>query len=126
MYRGFEREIIPMARSEGDHVYLISVLNNVLASGEFWTDVEEEQRRVTGEDGRKLFDPFWERTEVERKVSGLLEKVAKEVGTKSITAGKYYDKEADEHRLIFFFPSGHSLRHAKNTPYFPHHWLARG
>ena len=94
--------------------YLISVLNdgltkvmflagmalapwNVLASGKFRTDAEEEQRRATGEDGRKLFDPSWERTEVERKVSGLLEKVAKEVGTKSITAGQYAQQGSGRH-----------------------------
>ena len=62
---------------------------NVLAGGKFRTDTEEEQRRTTGEDGRKMFGPAWERTEMERKVSGLLEKVAKEVGAKSITAGTY-------------------------------------
>jgi len=62
---------------------------NVLASGKFRTDAEEEQRRATGEEGRKLIDPSWERTEIERRVSALLEKVANEVGTKSITAGKY-------------------------------------
>ena len=60
MYRDFEREIIPMARSGGDHIHLISVLNdsltkalfpagmslapsNVLESGKFRADVEEEQ-----------------------------------------------------------------------------------
>ena len=62
---------------------------NVLASGKFRTDAEEEQRRATGEEGRKMFGPAWERTEIEKKVSALLEKVANEVGTKSITAGKY-------------------------------------
>ena len=61
----------------------------VLASGKFRTDAEEEQRRATGENGRKVFDPSWERTEIEKKVSTLLEKVANEVGAKSITAGKY-------------------------------------
>jgi len=62
---------------------------NVLAGGKFRADAEEEQRRATGEGGRKLMDPAWERTEIERKVSALLEKVANEVGAKSITAGKY-------------------------------------
>ena len=59
----------------------------VLASGKFRTDAEEEQRRATGEEGRK-YGPSWERTEIERKVSASLEKVANEVGVKSITAGK--------------------------------------
>ena len=67
----------------------------VLAGGKFRTDAEEEQRRATGEDGRKMLDPAWERTEVERKVSGLLEKVANEIGAKSITAGKYHHQELD-------------------------------
>jgi hypothetical protein len=96
MYWGFERKIIPMARSEGDHIYP-AVLNdgpnvprrNVLASRKFQTDAEEEQRRATGEEGRKMLDPVWEHPEIERTVSALLEKVAKEVGTKNITAGKH-------------------------------------
>ena len=106
MDRDFERDIIPMARSEGDHISppfcterrgsrtatLLTGMAlapwNVLAGGKFRTDAEEEQRRVTGEQGRKFFTN-WERSEVERKVSASLEKVAKEVGTKSITAGKY-------------------------------------
>ena len=62
---------------------------SVLAGGKFRTDAEEEARRATGENGRIIFDPTWERTEIERKVSAVLEKVANEVGTKSITAGKY-------------------------------------
>jgi len=62
---------------------------NVLARGKFRTDAEEERRRATGEGGRKPFGLSWERTEIEKKVSALLEKVANEVGTKSITAGKY-------------------------------------
>ena len=112
MDRDFERDIIPMARSEGDHILppfcterrgsrnatpftgMALALWNVLAGGKFRTDAEEEQRRVTGEHGRK---EFWnsnsmsvgsERTENERRVSVSLEKVANEIGAKSITAGK--------------------------------------
>ena len=101
---------------------------NVLASGKFRTDAEEEQRRVTGEGGRKMFDTAWERTEAERKVSGLLEKVANEVGTKSITAGMDGWTGTQRHRLIFLFPicSGHSLRDAKGALRFPHHWRTQG
>ncbi|KAG2362313.1 NADP-dependent oxidoreductase domain-containing protein [Suillus spraguei] len=58
----FERDIIPMARSE------------------------EERRRQTGEKGRTLTNPNWERNETERAMSAALEKVAKEVGAKHITA----------------------------------------
>lgn len=58
----------------------------VLASGRLRTDAEEERRRQTGEKGRTMTGPNWERTEEERKMSSALEKVAKEVGTESITA----------------------------------------
>ncbi len=59
---------------------------NVLASGKLRTDAEEERRRESGEKGRVTFGP-WERNETERKVSQALEKVAGEVGAKSITSG---------------------------------------
>jgi hypothetical protein len=51
------------------------------------TDAEEERRRQTGEKGRTIVIPNWERTEDEKKMSRALEKVAKEVGTEHITAG---------------------------------------
>ncbi|KAJ7443187.1 NADP-dependent oxidoreductase domain-containing protein [Mycena galericulata] len=82
MERSFEREIIPMARAHG----LALAPWNVLARGKLRTDAEEEQRRTTGEKGRTLTNPDWERNENEKKMSHALEKVANEVGTKSITA----------------------------------------
>ncbi len=60
---------------------------SVVGGGKFRTDAEEEQRRATGEKGRTMFNPEWERNEDEKKISSALEKVAAEVGTKSITAG---------------------------------------
>ncbi|KAF9008305.1 NADP-dependent oxidoreductase domain-containing protein [Cyathus striatus] len=80
--RSFEREIIPMARAEG----LALAPWNVLAAGKIRTDAEEERRRQTGEGGRTTFRPEWERTEQEKSVCKALEKVADEVGAKSITA----------------------------------------
>jgi aryl-alcohol dehydrogenase-like predicted oxidoreductase len=59
---------------------------NVLASGKLRTDAEEERRRQTGEKGRTVSDPNWERTPAQREMSLALEKVAKEVGTEHITA----------------------------------------
>ncbi|PPR03656.1 hypothetical protein CVT24_007770 [Panaeolus cyanescens] len=82
MERSFERDIIPMARSEG----MALAPWNVLAAGKIRTDEEEERRRKTGEKGRTIFSPEWERNENEKKICKGLEKVAKEVGAKSITA----------------------------------------
>jgi len=63
---------------------------NVLAAGKIRTDEEEERRRKTGEKGRMLMDPHWERNEEEKKICKALELVAKQVGAKSITSGKYH------------------------------------
>jgi len=59
---------------------------NVLAAGKLRTDEEEERRRQTGEKGRMILGPNWERTPKEKAMSAALEKVAREVGTKHITA----------------------------------------
>ncbi|EGN98123.1 hypothetical protein SERLA73DRAFT_182990 [Serpula lacrymans var. lacrymans S7.3] len=82
MARSFERDIIPMARTEG----LALAPWNVLAAGKLRTDEEEERRRQTGEKGRVMRNPSWERNEDEKKMSKALEKVAQEVGAKHITA----------------------------------------
>ncbi|KAI0791554.1 aryl-alcohol dehydrogenase [NADP(+)] [Irpex lacteus] len=79
--RDIERDIVPMCVQEG----LALAPWNVLASGKLRTDAEEERRRESGEKGRVTFGP-WERNETERKVSQALEKVAGEVGAKSITS----------------------------------------
>ncbi|KAI0708694.1 Aldo/keto reductase [Earliella scabrosa] len=82
LQRDFEREIIPMAREEG----LALAPWNVLAGGRIRSDEEEERRRQTGENGRTLVDPNWQRTEDERKMCNALEEVAQQVGTKNIQA----------------------------------------
>ncbi|EGN98352.1 hypothetical protein SERLA73DRAFT_109791 [Serpula lacrymans var. lacrymans S7.3] len=79
--RSFERDIIPMARSEG----LALAPWGVIGGGKFRTDEEEERRRQTGEKGRALLSD-WLRNDNEKKISQALEKVAKEVGTEHITA----------------------------------------
>jgi aryl-alcohol dehydrogenase-like predicted oxidoreductase len=81
--RSFERDIIPMARAEG----LALAPWDVLGGGKIRSDAEEQRRRETGEKGRTIFGPNWERTEEERKVCLVLEEVAKEVGVESITSG---------------------------------------
>lgn len=58
----------------------------VLAGGKLRSDEEEEQRLKSGEKGRTVFSSEWQRNETERAVSGALDKVAKEVGAKHITA----------------------------------------
>lgn len=62
----------------------------VMGGGKFRTDEEEERRRETGEQGRKVFNDEWERNESERKISRALENVAKEVGVESLTSGAVF------------------------------------
>ncbi|KZP16089.1 arylalcohol dehydrogenase [Athelia psychrophila] len=81
MSRSFERDIIPMARSQG----MALAPWEVLAGGKFRTDEEEEARRASGENGRAMVGP-WERTEDEKIMSRALEKVAKEVGAAHLSA----------------------------------------
>ena len=59
---------------------------SVLAGGKLRTDGEEERRAQSGEKGRVAMDPEWRRNENEKAMSAALEKVAKEVGAKQITA----------------------------------------
>jgi len=58
----------------------------VLARGKLRTDEEEERRNQSGEHGRTSLNTDWKRNEQEKAVSAALEKVAKEVGAKHITA----------------------------------------
>jgi aryl-alcohol dehydrogenase-like predicted oxidoreductase len=83
--RSFERDIIPMARSEG----LALAPWAVLGAGKIRSDAEEARRRETGEKGRAVLTPNWERTEEERKVCLVLEQIASEVGVESITSGGF-------------------------------------
>ncbi|KIJ64651.1 hypothetical protein HYDPIDRAFT_40385 [Hydnomerulius pinastri MD-312] len=82
MLRDFERDILPMCRAEG----LAIAPFNVLAAGKLRSDAEEERRRQTGEKGRTIRNPEWERNATEKAMSAALEKVANEVGTGHITA----------------------------------------
>ena len=59
---------------------------SVLAGGKLRSDEEEERRAKSGEGGRALFDPNWKRNDAERAMSAGLDKVAKEVGAKHLTA----------------------------------------
>jgi aryl-alcohol dehydrogenase-like predicted oxidoreductase len=80
--RSFERDIIPMARSEG----LALAPWGVLGGGKIRTNAEEARRKESGEKGRMVFSPDWERTPEEKKVCDVLEEIGKEVGTESITS----------------------------------------
>ncbi|KAJ8454879.1 hypothetical protein ONZ51_g12772 [Trametes cubensis] len=83
LQRDLEREIIPMVKAEG----MAIAPWNVLAAGKIRTDAEEEERRKTGEKGRTIMDPRWERNEREKKVAKVLEEVASQVGASNIQAG---------------------------------------
>ncbi|KAF8524073.1 Aldo/keto reductase [Hysterangium stoloniferum] len=76
MDRAFERDIIPMARSEG----IALCPWNVLCGGKLRSDAEEERREKSGELGRDLkLDDFG-------RMAAALEKVGKECGVESTTA----------------------------------------
>jgi aryl-alcohol dehydrogenase-like predicted oxidoreductase len=81
--RSFERDIIPMARSEG----LALAPWGVLEGGKIRTNAEEARRKESGEKGRTILGPNWERNPDEKKVCDVLEEIAKEVNTESITSG---------------------------------------
>lgn len=59
---------------------------NVLAGGKIRTDEEEQKRLDSGENGRAVFGD-WKRNDKEKAISNALEKVAKDIGAKSITSG---------------------------------------
>ncbi|CAL1697544.1 unnamed protein product [Somion occarium] len=82
LLRDLEREILPMVRAEG----MALAPFDVLAGGKIRSDAEEQRRRQTGEKGRAILGQDWERSEAQRQVCLALEKVAEEVGAKSITA----------------------------------------
>jgi len=115
-----------MARSEG----LALLPYNVLAEGKIRTDEEEERRRQTGEKGRVLLNPNWERTEKQKLVCKALEKVAGEVGAKNITAGmnRSYSYEmffsikfgSEPSFLFYSFHSRHSIRDAEGYICLPY------
>ncbi|PBK88009.1 Aldo/keto reductase [Armillaria gallica] len=106
--RLFEREIIPMARSLG----MALSPWGVLGQGKLRTDAEEERRKETGEKGRLVWGPSWERTEVEAKVSRALEKVAAEIGARSMTAVAI---AYVMHKVPYVFPiiGGRKVEHLK-------------
>ncbi|KIP07809.1 hypothetical protein PHLGIDRAFT_127405 [Phlebiopsis gigantea 11061_1 CR5-6] len=81
MQRDFERDILPMALSEG----MALAPWNVLAAGKIRTDAEEQRRIESGEGGRSMWAD-WKRSEEQRKVCLELEKVATDIGAKSITS----------------------------------------
>ena len=60
---------------------------NVLAGGKFRTDEEEKRRLETGELGRRI-SRDWLRNDKEKAASRVLEKIANEIGAKSITSGQ--------------------------------------
>ena len=52
---------------------------DVFAGDKLRSDADDECRRQTGENGRTLMGPNWERTDNEKKMSKALEKVAEEL-----------------------------------------------
>ncbi|KPI37490.1 putative aryl-alcohol dehydrogenase AAD14 [Cyphellophora attinorum] len=81
MIRDFERDIIPMA----SHYGMALAPWDVLGGGKFQTRKAIEERKKAGEGLRSIVGPG-EQTEQERKISDVLEEVAKEHKIESVTA----------------------------------------
>ncbi|KAK0449022.1 Aldo/keto reductase [Desarmillaria tabescens] len=107
--RSFERDIIPMAKELG----LALAPWAVLGQGKLRTDAEEQRRRETGEKGRMLFNPNWERTEEEVKVCRALEKVAGEVGVGSNVAAVAIAYVMQKTPYVFPIIGGRKVEHLK-------------
>ena len=71
-----------MARSEG----LALAPWGVLGGGKIRTNAEEARRKESGEKGRTILSPNWERSPEEKKVCDVLEEIGKEINCDSITA----------------------------------------
>lgn len=107
--RSFERDIIPMAKSFG----MALSPWGVLGQGKLRTDAEEQRRRDTGEKGRTMRDPNWERTEVEITASRALEKVAGEVGVGSNVAAVAIAYVMHKAPYVFPIIGGRKVEHLK-------------
>ncbi|KIY67355.1 Aldo/keto reductase [Cylindrobasidium torrendii FP15055 ss-10] len=116
MARSFERDIIPMARSFG----IALAPWGVIGGGRLRTDAEEKRRLESGDKGRG--GDAWQRTQAEITVSHALEKVAGELGVKSITSGELtqtlivaiaYVMQKTTH--VFPIIGGHKVEHLKDN-----------
>ncbi|KAK0448410.1 NADP-dependent oxidoreductase domain-containing protein [Desarmillaria tabescens] len=91
MMRSFEREIILMTRVFG----MALVPWDVLTAGRFRTDEEDQKRKETGEKGRTISHPDWERNEFEI--------VASEVGVQGNTNAGVRNRYV-MHKTPYVFP----------------------
>ncbi len=122
MERSFEREIIPMAREFG----MALAPWDVLSAGKFRTDEEEQRRKETGEKGRTISRPDWERNEIEVKMSKALEVVAAEVGAVgNLTAGVFRFRVLDD-SLTPVWDSCYRVCHAQDSICLSDHWRQKG
>lgn len=80
--RSFEREIIPMAMSEG----MALAPWDVLCAGKLRSDEEDERRKQSNEKGRMIFVGNWERSDDQIKMSRVLQEIGKELGTNHVSA----------------------------------------
>ena len=85
-----------------------------MAGGKIRSDEEERKRKESGEKGRMMFAPNWERSPEERKVSLALEKVAQEIGAKSLNAVAiaYVMQKT---RFVFPIIGGRKVEHLKSN-----------
>lgn len=121
--RDFERDIIPMARAHG----MALAPWAVLGGGKLRTDADEKKREESGEQQRTFYGPEWKRTETEAAVSRALEKVAADVGAKSITSGTLSTFcHAQTFAHLEMTTSRYRLRDAEGALCVPYHRWTKG
>lgn len=95
----------------------------VLAAGKLRTDAEERRRKEENDNGRVVVGgkatTSTERTESELKMSRALEKVAAEVGAKSITSSKSCSMASAGAQLIYPLQSPSPMSCIKHLMSFP-------
>ncbi|KAH8993019.1 Aldo/keto reductase [Lactarius akahatsu] len=119
--RSLERDIIPMARSEG----LALAPWGVLAGGKIQTNAEEARRKGSGEKGRTTFDPEWERTMEQKRCATCLKRSRRNKWKPRISqlSGFQFDHPYTVaiayhlHKLSYVFPiiGGRKVEHLKEN-----------
>ena len=109
--RDFEREIIPMARTLG----LALCPWGALGGGRYKTEEQIEELKKRGEKGRQPFQPPPDGGEADRRITKVLDKIAKSkgegIGVTGIALAYVMHKAPDVHPIV----GGRKIEHLKEN-----------